>query len=264
MNKKKGSAMILAILLLAFFMALSLNMWFISQKKAQRAGDKIIGNSVLTDIDGSSTLGYYEFYLATEYMTKGFVTTGIYTIPASTVDYTSGGAITPTIQGIWLENEKEYFGSYLDTSGGAFNYNALLREDTIVSNKLSERNWEITGGGITKELWEKIDETSFGGYVLSDIKKKGKTEQPSAYVSIKSNIESNSNKLSSYLVTGTIGEYTLQSIYVKTINLNSSNNTKNQSTTYNINVIRTSEIETNGSNYNVNSDQIDEIIVTKQ
>ena len=42
MKKQQGSALILAILLLAFFMALSLNMLTISRAKAQRAGDTVI------------------------------------------------------------------------------------------------------------------------------------------------------------------------------------------------------------------------------
>ena len=256
MNKKKGSAMILAILLLAFFMALSLNMWFISQKKAQRAGDKIIGNSVLTDIDGSSTLGYYEFYLATEYMTKGFVTTGTYTVPASTVDYTSGGAITPTIQGIWLENEKEYFGSYLSTSGALnSNSNALLKEDNIDSNnKLRERNWEVTGGAIVNELWEASDWTaqeSFGKYKISTVLVDG--------VGV-----SNSADLLPKLNTNPLTPKKIETNYVKNINLTTSNSNKNEETSYIITVKRTSNVTLSSGAIQFDSDQIEEIIVTKQ
>ena len=70
MKKQQGSALILAILLLAFFMALSLNMLTISRAKAQRAGDTVIGNKVLSDSDSASTLGYYEYNLALEYYLK--------------------------------------------------------------------------------------------------------------------------------------------------------------------------------------------------
>jgi hypothetical protein len=36
-KKKQGSAMVLAVLMLAFFMTLSLNMYFLADNKAQRA-----------------------------------------------------------------------------------------------------------------------------------------------------------------------------------------------------------------------------------
>lgn len=256
MNKKKGSAMILAILLLAFFMALSLNMWFISQKKAQRAGDKIIGNSVLTDIDGSSTLGYYEFYIATEYMTKGFVTTGTYTVPANTVDYTSGGAITPTIQGIWLENEKEYFGSYLSTSGALnSNSNALLKEDNIDSNnKLRERNWEVTGGAIVNELWEASDWTaqeSFGKYKIESVTVDGNPVSDSIGLEDKVKlIPSNTKKI----ITN----------YIKNITLTTLDSDKNKETSYIITVKRESDVKWIDNKTVIESDKISEIIVTKQ
>ena len=42
-SRERGSAIILAILLLSFFMALSLNMFFIAQKKSERAGVKAKG-----------------------------------------------------------------------------------------------------------------------------------------------------------------------------------------------------------------------------
>lgn len=257
MDKKKGSAMVLAILLLAFFMALSLNMWFISQKKAQRAGDKIIGNSVLTDIDGSSTLGYYEFYIATEYMTKGFVTTGTYTVPTGDVDYTSGGAITPTIQGIWLENEKEYFGSYLSTSGALnSNSNALLKEDNIDSNnKLSERNWEVTGGAIVNELWEASDWTaqeSFGKYKIKSVSVDG--------------IAVTSKSLLVAQLTEALPAKEVVSEYEKQITLgNSTTATKNKLANYTIVVKRKSKNRKSSTGVIIiDSDEISEIIVTKQ
>ena len=179
MNKKQGSAMVLAILLLSFFMALSLNMWYISQKKAQRAGDIVIGNRVLTDIDSSSTLGYYEFYLATEYMVNGFVTSpSSYTLSTATtnatITYTSGTAFTTTYEGISLENERQYFGAYLDTSGSALSTssNAILKEEVIENSKLKSREWETVGvtGAAIKELWESTPNTkSIGGYKIVSI-----------------------------------------------------------------------------------------------
>lgn len=255
MDKKKGSAMVLAILLLAFFMALSLNMWFISQKKAQRAGDKIIGNSVLTDIDGSSTLGYYEFFLATEYMAKGFVTTGTYTVPTSDVDYTSGGAINPTIQGIWLENEKQYFGSYLSTSGALNpNSNALLREDKIVSSKLRERNWEITGGAIVSELWEASNwsnQESFGGYKIGTVKVGGNPVSDST--GLEDKVKSNPSDTKKIITN-----------YIKNITLTTLDSDKNKEMSYIITVKRESDVKWIDDRIEPQSDEITEIIVTKQ
>ncbi len=254
MDKKKGSAMVLAILLLAFFMALSLNMWFISQKKAQRAGDKIVGNSVLTDIDGSSTLGYYEFYLATEYMTKGFVTfisTGTYTVPTSTTTYAVGGVpISTTIEGIWLENEKQYFASYLKNRGTlSTSANAILNTDSISGGALT-RDWEVTGGAIVEELWEAGDwasQESFGGYKIKSVTVGaiGGIYDKATFIG---QLTAKREVLSEYEKIITLGATPL----------------KNQTANYKIIVKRTSEISLSGTSIEIESDQINEIIVTKQ
>ena len=245
MDKKKGSAMVLAILLLAFFMALSLNMWFISQKKAQRAGDKIVGNSVLTDIDGSSTLGYYEFYLATEYMTKGFVTS------PSGIGYVVGNPITTTIEGIWLENEKQYFGSYLASSGTL----TSSGNSVLVSESSINRDWEVTGGAIVAELWQSPNwstQTSFGGYKIA--------------TPVKINGVGYNDYSSFWAQMDILTTKTAITIYKKNITLNSVD-TKNKPTNYIISVQRTTEMKqtaTNSKILEITSDTIDEIIVTKQ
>ena len=253
MDKERGSAMVLAILLLSFFMALSLNMWFLSQKKAQRAGDKIIGNKVLTDIDGSSTLGYYEFYLATEYLTKGFVTSTSYgAIPTvsttySSVDGTGIETFSTTYEGIQLERIQDYFGSYLSSSGAlSTSANAILREEVITGTKLESRRW-LNGLGTISELWSDFSRESLGGYKIDTIKVEG------LLVADKSAFDTAMGSTAKKVST----------LYKKTIYF-SSTSAKLNPITYNIMVERESEIKQTGSTYDYTSDEIKEIIVTKQ
>lgn len=260
MNKKQGSAMVLAILLLSFFMALSLNMWYISQKKAQRAGDIVIGNRVLTDIDSSSTLGYYEFYLATEYMVNGFVTSpSSYTLTTTngTMNYTSGTAFTTTYEGINLENERQYFGAYLDTSGSALSTssNAILKEEVIENHKLKSRNWAtkadgITGSAIT-ELWYDTNEKSVGGYEITSLIVGATSVTPLTTDNFK------------VLVGATSGtEVDVATIYEKTIHFPGT--TKNKSITYKVEVTRNSTINKTSSPYSIVEDSIENITVELQ
>lgn len=255
MNKKQGSAMVLAILLLSFFMALSLNMWYISQKKAQRAGDIVIGNRVLTDIDSSSTLGYYEFYLATEYMVNGFVTSpSSYTLTTTngTWNYTSGTAFTTTYEGINLENERQYFGAYLDTSGSALSTssNAILEEEVINNHKLKSRKWktvEVTGSAIT-ELWYDTNEKSVGGYEITSL------------IVGATPVTTNNFKVVVGATSGT--EVDVATIYEKTIHFPGT--TKNESITYKVEVTRNSTINKTSSPYSIVEDSIENITVELQ
>jgi len=262
MNKKKGSAMVLAVLLLAFFMALSLNMWFISQKKAQRAGDKVLGNKVLTDIDGSSTLGYYEFYLATEYMNKGFVTSpSAFVIPSTTTTYASLDAsgnpiFSTTNEGIQLSNEKQYFGSYFSSQGAlTSSANAILTEVVYSNNRVERRDWYVTGGAIINELWQSPNWTtqaSFGGYrIVTPVKLDGV----------------NYNDYNNFWIEmNDLATKTAITIYEKNVQLNSVV-TKNKPTTYTIRVQRTTVMKqtaTNIKELDITSDDINEIVVTKQ
>ena len=265
MNKKQGSAMVLAILLLSFFMALSLNMWYISQKKAQRAGDIVIGNRVLTDIDSSSTLGYYEFYLATEYMVNGFVTSpSAYTLPTSTTTYaisTSPVAFSTTIEGISLENERQYFGSYISTTGAlSTTANAILEKEEIVGSKLKSRTWNrtVSGAKIT-ELWENSTGESIGGYKIRSLKVKPVAS--STYTTL--NI---SDATAFATAINTIGSYNIQTVYEKTIFLESNNTTKNSNINYVVEVNRESTIDKVSavSGYNIIEDSIGNITVTLQ
>lgn len=258
MNKKQGSAMVLAILLLSFFMALSLNMWYISQKKAQRAGDIVIGNRVLTDIDASSTLGYYEFYLATEYMVNGFVTSpSAYTLPSSTTTYaisSSPVAFSTTYEGISLESERQYFGSYISTTGAlTTTANAILVKDEISGSKLKSREWNrsISGAKIT-ELWENSIGISIGGYRITSLKVNG----------VDVTITNTSDFLSKLTTVGT--NYTIKTIYEKTIFFDSNSSTKNSNISYIVEVNRESKVERTSTSYNIVEDTIENITVELQ
>ena len=63
-KKKRGSALILAILILSFFMALTMNMYYMAQKKSERAGIKSKGIKSLGEINFGSALGMYEYRLS--------------------------------------------------------------------------------------------------------------------------------------------------------------------------------------------------------
>ena len=254
MNKKQGSAMVLAILLLSFFMALSLNMWYISQKKAQRAGDIVIGNRVLTDIDSSSTLGYYEFYLATEYMVNGFVTSpSSYTLTTTngTMNYTSGTAFTTTYEGISLENERQYFGSYISTTGAlSSTANAILEKDEIVGGKLKSRTWNRTfAGAKITELWGNSTGESVGGYKIKSLEVNGAT------------ISAIDISAFTTAINGA-GPHIIKTIYEKTIHF--PDTTKNKSIDYKVEVTRNSTINKTSSPYSIVEDSIENITVELQ
>lgn len=262
MDKKKGSAIVLAILLLSFFMALSLNMWYVSQKKAQRAGDIIQGNRVLMDIDAASTLGYYELYIATEYMVNGFVTkpvaTNGYTLPTTssgTFEYvTSTGALTTTIEGIGIDNERQYFGTYISTSGSlSTNGNALLHKEVIASGKVQSRTWEKVENSLT-ELWLDPTKESLGGYKLKEVKVDGVL------------LTLNTTSFLAQIVT-TVDGSKVESIYEKTIKFNSGNNTKNSDIEYKVRVTRESTVQKNAAmteGYVILADSIKNIVVELQ
>ncbi len=184
-NKENASAIVLAILMLAFFMALSLNMYYLTQKKGERAAAKAEGVAVTGQIDGGSSLGYYELFMADQYVSKGYFLdkthpnvasknydngTYAYTEPTNSDDrYTplSGVAspqINATLGGIVLNNYNEYFGSLWDSSSTG---QAVLISEKIESAKVVSRNWQTEGENI-KRLWNynSGDEMSVGGYEI--------------------------------------------------------------------------------------------------
>lgn len=251
MSKKKGSAMIMAILLLSFFMALSLNMWFIAQKKAQRAGDKILGNQTLTEIDASSTLGYYELYLATQYMTNGFVTSPAgYTVTTASIDYTTGAAMT-TIEGIQLPSQIEYFGNTIVTTAGfTTTANAILQSVNTGGNK---RNWATSSGALGSLWW--TSGSSIGGYTIS-----------SAKVGATSVISTTKNNFltASYGASPTVGELKIvDTEYKKTVRFNGNSNITSASFIITVKRSTTLSYKTSAE-FDIPADSIVEIVVERQ
>ncbi len=184
MKKKegeKGSAIILAILLLAFFMALSMNMFFIAREKSKNAGVKAAGVRVLSNIDGGASIGYYELALASSYVTEGEVCR----------DTTQAGTPIPfvTPENItWISPDEDsitdtarrgvLLGNYLNFIGTRMDNTALTpaRRSTTAGTGWLERVDRVTGNVTTPitELWSVASDTtsinneipSVGGYKI--------------------------------------------------------------------------------------------------
>lgn len=71
--KKKGSALVFSVLMLSFFLAISLNIFFQARKKAERAGVKVQGERTTNNIDIASSLGYQELKLAEKFVSEGIL-----------------------------------------------------------------------------------------------------------------------------------------------------------------------------------------------
>lgn len=156
-GREKGSAIILAILLLSFFMALSLNMFFIAQKKSERAGVKAKGVKVLSTIDGGAAIAYFELRKASDYVTNGIELT-----PITTRSFILGGVTTiAAVEGVVMENYNQFFSEHI---AGTATQPALYQEGT------NPRNWVVKTK--MKRLWETLPSAgnrimSIGGYEIA-------------------------------------------------------------------------------------------------
>ncbi len=208
--KKKGSALILSILMLSFFMTITLTMYYIARNRNQRSVYKIKGMRINSGLDSGSAIAHYELYLADEYVSRGHLygTSGSsidygvdntsYTTPPAittrqyTSEITSGGVITivPDIghhyTGVVLNNYNEYFASKWDPTitGSAVevisgNTQPWIAEDKIIDGKIVSRAWMNNTGEKIVRLWtldkgkDDVDAISIGGYRLININ--GKT-----------------------------------------------------------------------------------------
>ena len=181
--KRKGSSLILAVLLLGFFTAMSMNIYYISQKKAENAGDKKGGEQRTNEIDIASSIIYQEAYLAENFVRKGVVydpdhpaslgDTDDYTEPDEDeiyLDYDSDSGewtYSYTYCGIQLNDISEYFDSNWDyTKDDSTSQNIIISEE-VEDGEVKSRIWQ-TGevpSKITK-LWDDSDLLSIGGYKL--------------------------------------------------------------------------------------------------
>ncbi|MCS5420342.1 MULTISPECIES: hypothetical protein [Psychrilyobacter] len=205
--KKKGSALILSILMLSFFMTITLTMYYIARNRNKRSIYKIKGMRISSGLDSGSAIAHYELYLADEYVSKGYLyeTSGTpdyrgdnypTTPPSITKRYTqevvtSGGVITivPKLgehyTGVVLNNYNEYFAAYWDpttgtaiqvSSGSTITSNDVLiqpwvAEDKIIDGKIASRAWMNNTGEKIVRLWTKTTGSaiSVGGYRLTTV-----------------------------------------------------------------------------------------------
>jgi len=203
--KKKGSALILSILMLSFFMTITLTMYYVARNRNKRSIYKIQGMRISSGLDSGSAIAHYELYLADKYVSQGYLyerpdykgnnedysistTTG--TIKYTMEIGTTGGAIklVPEIgkhyTGIVLNNYNEYFGAFWDTTKGLpiqVNSGSLIiddkklkqpwiAEDKVIGTKIVSRAWLNNGGEKIVRLWTTEGAISVGGYRLTDIK----------------------------------------------------------------------------------------------
>lgn|GEM_PF-3701226 len=232
MKKEKASAMVMAVLILAFFMTLSLNMYFLAENKAERATFRSEGTTIMGDMDASTTLGYYELFVASEYITKGFLI--------------EEAKDSPTKAGIRLPSYIEYFAHKLDgtiehTTGSFVSANAVM-----VS--APPREWSVIDGNL-KELWHGGGETSIGGYKFKYFKKN------------KNDLITYSD-ITSIIPSGTSG--TAFAIYNKTVIFPSDSALNLEKSEFEIEVTRNSTLTVSGSSYILEKDGISEIKVIKK
>lgn len=184
--KKKGSALILTILMLSFFMTITLTMYYIARNRNKRSIYKIKGMRLSSSLDSGSAIAHYELYLADEYVSKGhlYETTsssgidyegdnGGYVAPGSTAKYTvevlgSDGIIklapitTKHYTGVVLNNYNEYFAAKWDPTitgsvvtvdvGSSINDPNVLSQPWVAEEKI-----DSLGGGLLSRAWMNHD-----------------------------------------------------------------------------------------------------------
>ncbi len=169
-NSEEGSAIILAILLLAFFMALSMNMYFLAQKKSERAGVKAKGVKVLSNIDGGASIGYYELSRASKFVTDGMT--------RKNTNGTDEGEIATVIPDlpshkvynvVVIEKYQQYFGCYI--AGTTQIIKAVGSDGKTIGWYQEESPGVFTTATTSmRELWETDTPTktrSIGGFLLT-------------------------------------------------------------------------------------------------
>lgn len=205
--KKKGSALILSILMLSFFMTITLTMYYIARNRNKRSIYKIQGMRISSGLDSGSAIAHYELYLADEYVSKGHLyeneiyngNNESYPIPITTgtirytTEITTDGAVKLVPKekkhytGIVLNNYNEYFGAFWDaTTGSPIQVSSglsiddeKLKQPWIAEEKVKttssgpivvSRAWLNNDGEKIVRLWTTKGAISVGGYRLTDIK----------------------------------------------------------------------------------------------
>lgn len=289
--KKKGSALILSILMLSFFMTITLTMYYIARNRNKRSIYKIQGMKISSSLDSGSAIAHYELYLADEYVSKGH----LYATNESSIDYrgdnitylaptnttryiseivTTDGAIklVPTTgkhyTGIVLNNYNEYFGAKWDptiagteievTTDSSINdidilTQPWLAEDKVIDGEIVSRAWLNNTGEKIVRLWTEAIESSIsvGGYTLTTVN--GIYKDGSSIVAP---IEP--SKLD--MTTSTSIELTYKKIIsIDKTNIEEENGTENYEITY----IETVNVTPSGSSIVINSDELNSMTVEK-
>lgn len=175
--KKKGSALVFSVLILSFFLAISLNIFFQARKKAERAGVKVQGERTTNNIDIASSLGYQELNLAERFVREGFPYSSSHPYSLETYTLTNGsrfyinlstGLYNNRYSGIQINNFIDYFSSVWN-HGGTNNQKLIMGEE-ISDGEVVSRMWQSAGVDSTvTPLWDSSlpsGSLSIGGYSL--------------------------------------------------------------------------------------------------
>lgn len=184
--KKNGSALVFSILILSFFLAISLNIFFLARKKSERAGVKVSGERITNNIDIASSLGYQELQLAEKFVREGVLydsshpnRNDSYTLP-STGSYLyidpATGDFSNRYAGIQINNFIDYFSSHWNPGPTSSKNQKLIIGEEISSGKVISRMWQSAGiDSILSPLWQlRLDDPtdnslSIGGYSLESV-----------------------------------------------------------------------------------------------
>ncbi|WP_372714821.1 hypothetical protein, partial [Ilyobacter sp.] len=201
--KKKGSAIVLAVLLLSFFTAIALAVFYLGGKKGERAYLKVVGENVSNNLDMGSTLAYYDAYISEQFVRKGKVyeTAGTYkhpdidsgvdsypaisTMPLSLIDtlnYAPNNTTPPSgyyYIGIRLSSYINYFASSWDHNLGDDKKPYIVRDTfnkKFTNPILAYRSWQEDESKVNRlwiynEKWDKEapEAITVGGYRLEKL-----------------------------------------------------------------------------------------------
>lgn len=198
--KKKGSALVFSVLMLAFFLALSLNIFFLARKKAERAGVKVAGEVTNQNIDIASSLGYQELQLAEKFVREGFPYTSGHPNANTTYAPSEGshfyinmgtGLYTNKYPGIQLNNVIDYFSSvwaHNTSDNQKLIMGEEISQDPVTSKLIVEsRMWQSAGVDSTiTPLWNAASNAqSVGGYNYNTTESDSISTSDGTYTEIK-------------------------------------------------------------------------------
>jgi len=182
--KKKGSALVFSVLILAFFLAISLNIYFLARKKAQRAGVKVAGEKTTNNIDMASSLGYQELLMAENFVRVGFPYDDDHPVhlltPSKFSTYSlsdrsklyllEDGFYTQKYPGIQINSFIDFFSSQWVL--GNLSDQKIIMGEEIDSGIPLRRMWQSSGiENKLFPLWSISDSSgvSIGGYELTSV-----------------------------------------------------------------------------------------------